>query len=383
MSLTIHMKRTTSKNWGISSRILKIWYLTVIERIILYCSAIWAYSLKTHEKRLLISIQRSFLLMISRSYRTTSNDALHSGIPPLDLTAEREAVLARVLRLRLESKLWNIPYDPFSYETRSTELLCHLAQNGILCAIRTTFSYESKSQFQIYTDGSHSKQGTGCGQCVIQNGKPMHSWRRRLRPANSIFQAELLSLKKAVYLSSQFPLQVEIYSDSLSSLEDIKGENSRNTIVAEIKILLLNLPAPSRSFLSWVPAHREIYGNELTDQLAKGAVRGKNLPQYSLPLPFSYIKRYTKENLLQQWQKSGNTPQRAEELLNFYQRSRKHFWFHIQRSQLFSRDTVPFRRFYSDFILRMMTNVTVEVLGFQTILLFLAHSQLNFICKDH
>ncbi|XP_035230581.1 uncharacterized protein LOC118202507 [Stegodyphus dumicola] len=133
-----------------------------------------------------------------------------------------------------------------------------------------------------------------------------HTWKRILSNHNSIFQAELTAINKAIQLSYTFDTQAHICSDILSSLKAIGGINSRNPLVAEIQKLLLNIMSEFRPRLSWVPAHTGIVGNDFADELAKQAATGLNLVEYPLPLPSSYLKRIIYKHLMNHWQSRWN-----------------------------------------------------------------------------
>ena len=80
-------------------QILKQYYTSIIEAIILYGSEHCADILKkkTYIQRLR-KLQRPFLIMISRAQRTVSNDALYSltGIPPIEFTIENRIATYKV-----------------------------------------------------------------------------------------------------------------------------------------------------------------------------------------------------------------------------------------------------------------------------------------------
>ncbi|GBM26846.1 hypothetical protein AVEN_32094-1 [Araneus ventricosus] len=69
---------------------------------VLYDAAPWAPNLTSHQKKLLMTIQRKFLLFITGDHGTTPTTALQSitGILPLYLKVEQETVYVRVARLR-------------------------------------------------------------------------------------------------------------------------------------------------------------------------------------------------------------------------------------------------------------------------------------------
>lgn len=92
----------SSKYWGINSNMLKSFYLTIIEWIISYGVGIWGGNLIQKQREVLNSIQRFFLLRITRSCKTISNDTLHviMGISPMDLTIDYEYRKTNILQLK-------------------------------------------------------------------------------------------------------------------------------------------------------------------------------------------------------------------------------------------------------------------------------------------
>ncbi|XP_035231868.1 uncharacterized protein LOC118203694 [Stegodyphus dumicola] len=313
------MQRTAAPTWGISSKLLKHWYLTVTQAIVLYGSGIWAKHLTVQERRLLNSLQRPHLLQISRGYRTTSTAALQvlTGIPPLDLVAEREAAISNTLRLGKDYKLWNRNLHTSEYMHKIFDYPCHPAQHNLAENIYTQTLLCRQNSIAIYTDGSKTKDGTGCGLCTMIDGEIKYRWKRRLNPNNTVYQAELSAIKKAIDLSYSHQETVYIYSDSLSSIAAIEGPASRDPFVLNIQRALVNLPLNYRPIISWVPAHTGVVGNELADEQAKQAASGIFLPEHALPLPSSYLKKITRGDLYAEWQQRWDTSRTGRRTYKF------------------------------------------------------------------
>ncbi|GBM53609.1 Putative protein in type-1 retrotransposable element R1DM [Araneus ventricosus] len=89
---TSNFNRIMKTDWSVNKNLIKSWYLTTIKKTLLYGASVWGGALTKTQIVRLHSIQRIFLLKLSRGYRTTSTNVLNilTGIPPLHITAEAE-----------------------------------------------------------------------------------------------------------------------------------------------------------------------------------------------------------------------------------------------------------------------------------------------------
>ncbi|GBN02343.1 Putative protein in type-1 retrotransposable element R1DM [Araneus ventricosus] len=92
--LTSNFNRVIKSDWSVNKNLMKAWYLTTIEKALLYGASVWGGALTKVQIDRLHSIQRIFLLKFTRGYRTMSTNVLNvlSGIPPLHITAEVENI---------------------------------------------------------------------------------------------------------------------------------------------------------------------------------------------------------------------------------------------------------------------------------------------------
>ena len=91
---------------------------------------------------------------------------------------------------------------------------------------------------------------------------------------------------------------VVVYSDSMSCLQAIEGEDTKNPFICHIMNLLWSLSNKgTRVRFCWVPGHCGIDGNERVDQLAKETLDQDIDPLASVhytdmkPLVNSYIQK--------------------------------------------------------------------------------------------
>ena len=119
----------------------------------------------------------------------------------------------------------------------------------------------------------------------------------RLENHCSVYQAELLAIKRAISWCIEVNTSAIIHSDSNSSLQAIQNRSNRNTLAVEIRQLLQS--HPEHICLRWVKAHVGIEGNEKADQLAKEATEAE-IVQYST-CPSSYAIRLMKHRVDNLW----------------------------------------------------------------------------------
>ena len=124
---------------------------------------------------------------------------------------------------------------------------------------------------------------------------------KRLPDNSTIFAAEATAISLALnYYQHMGPVHhdVVVYSDSMSCLQAIEGEDTENPFNCHIMNLLWSLGDKGTCVhFCWVPSHCGIDGNERVDQLAKKTLDQGIDPLASVhytdmkPLVNSYIQK--------------------------------------------------------------------------------------------
>ena len=161
------------------------------------------------------------------------------------------------------------------------------------------------SHDEVYTDGSKMNERVGAAAIInhhFLNGETTcRQLSKRLPDNSTIFAAEATAnISLALnYYQHMGPVHhnVVVYSDPMSSLQVIEGEDTENPFICLIMNLLWLLSDKGTYVcFCWIPSHWGIEGNERVDQLAKETIDQDIDPLASIhdtdvkPLVNSYIQ---------------------------------------------------------------------------------------------
>ena len=152
----------------------------------------------------------------------------------------------------------------------------------------------------IYTDGSKSEEGTGYGFLCEDDG---HEANGALRDEATVFQAEILALKKAAERLIRRELSGEtitVYSDSKAGLMAMLSRKTSSKLVHETKVKWNHVGTKNEVELRWIKAHVGHEGNERADELAK---EGHKCALNETYTPKSWVKRFLNGKLREKWAK--------------------------------------------------------------------------------
>ena len=84
-------------------------------------------------------------------------------------------------------------------------------------------------RLRIYTDGSRNKFGVGCALVLYDHTGliRLDEWKIKLNDECEIFQAELRVLTKAMDIAWRLKVPVDVYTDSLSVLQNVRHGKKR------------------------------------------------------------------------------------------------------------------------------------------------------------
>ena len=202
--------------------------------------------------------------------------------PPIGLKVE-EAMTSAEINAELVCPLMtpNFPPGTHDYDPKRHDLIEGVSKcmiSGQEAQARfNEFREAQGSHDEVYTDGSKMNEKVGAAAVInrhFQNGETTcRRLSKRLSDNSTIFAAEATAINLALnYYQHMGPVhhEVIVYSDSMSCLQAIEGEDIENPFICHIMNLLWSLSDKgTRVRFCWVPSHCGIDGNERVDQLAK------------------------------------------------------------------------------------------------------------------
>ena len=140
----------------------------------------------------------------------------------------------------------------------------------------TTNILPIQSQVNIYTDGSKTKTYVGAGYSIMRGNQVILEGKQRLPDEATVFQAELMAIKMAMfdlagYLENN-DRYIKLFSDSRSAIQALNSNTVSSQLVRDT-VNAINLVGGkvNRLEISWIKAHVGHLGNERADQLAREA----------------------------------------------------------------------------------------------------------------
>lgn len=314
-------KKFFHRDGGIHTKLLKVWYLTVIEKKITYGFEVWYPDLNVHGIRRLISCQRQGLLTILKPYRSISNDALCilAGIVPINILLNSQWKFHDVTKRSGTIQINDMLIDGSRIMTNlPTFGFDHFRQLGnIFFDQERCDNILASSSLLVFTDGSCMEDGTGAAFVAMRNNTIVTSQRIGLHRSHSIFQAEGIAILQACrWAIQQNVVTIYILSDSYSTIQTLKRLFPSNIIIKEIFDLIVANTDKFFHFI-WVKAHIGTIGNELADTLAKEAISDWDIDlSQTFPFPVSLIRKHLKGEILTNWRLAWQQSSKGRDLYN-------------------------------------------------------------------
>ena len=173
-------------------------------------------------------------------------------------------------------------------------------------------------------DGSKQEKG-GAGAAIFKRSELAANVQQKLYNRCSNNQAEQLATLKVVETiesmnsKSITPRTVLIFTNSRVSLDSIHNYNSYAYLVIEImKKLTSKMTTKKKIKFSWVKAHVGIFGNEITDRLAKEVARNDATTYEYSKTPISALNREAAKDALIKWQEQWTKTSKAEATKEYF-----------------------------------------------------------------
>ncbi|GBN94055.1 hypothetical protein AVEN_183360-1 [Araneus ventricosus] len=263
--------------------------------------------------------------------------------------------------------------DPSEIEEKATGWSTHPSEHLSPTQISLDDGGNINTGLRIYTDGSKTEKGVGAAFCVLTDVSITHRWSTRLSLRNTVFQAEILALLKAVEHAVSLPTQqLTILVDNQASINSAANPKSHNSIARKIFKLLHRHP---HIRVSWIKAHAGYIGNEEADRLAKEAAETKNFPETPLELPKSFIKTFLRQKMLATWQMAWDDGDTGRLIHNIIPKVSLDSINWTRNEVLFFTGHGPFPSFLQRFNLAETSFCSCGGIGTQSIMLRFASSQ--------
>lgn len=316
----LRLRRLCSRHGGLNSHLIKNLFVSCVEKIVSYGSSIWYKEFKDKRKNKIESIQRGALLLISKAYRSTSTAALQviTGSPPLLLRLRMSAIKEKLTQLQLACSINGSRFSPLDFTAKCSIYNVHPASwKGIEWThwndSDSDMASFSDNTILIFTDGSCTNEGTGAGFIVMSPSYILEKHSFSISKHNSIFQAEMVAILKALqWISHHNSIDSVIndffiISDAMQVLRALQKAVSNDPTVHSIQKIHVSLHLKGLNvYFKWVKSHSNILGNELADELAKSAAQysadsHSQIATIPVPLPISFLNRLLKEECLLLW----------------------------------------------------------------------------------
>lgn len=280
-------KKMLGKRWGLKPRMALWMYTAIVRPILTYGSTVWWPALKKQYNRTKLGrVQRGASMCITGALRTTPRDALDAilYLLPPDLHIQYLATCSAV-RLREMGHWLTKPYGHSRIlGTVDRELIPTFTDYTIpkfelykkfKVKIPTRKEWKEgnilrETDSVLYTDGSKMDCGVGAGVFSESNNI---SKKYRLPDTSSVFQAEVLAIWKACKLSREdnsSRRSITVATDSQAAILALNSASISSKLVLKCEKELALLSSEIDVTLLWVPGHRNIHGNEMADELARG-----------------------------------------------------------------------------------------------------------------
>ncbi|KAG6452350.1 hypothetical protein O3G_MSEX007586 [Manduca sexta] len=300
------LARSAKVQWGLGPEVIRTIYTAAVEPVILYAASAWApASQKLGVRKQLGTIQRSFAQKLTKAYRTASLNStlLLAGILPLDIRVRETALLYEVKRGYSQRVVGDREIEaPVAFA--SLDHPAERSSGSFQCLVDgAELAQHVGEGLSIFTDGSKIDGKVGAALSIWNGAAETSTRKLRLEPYCSVYQAELLALRKAVEeaLHSGLPT-CGIFSDARSALEVVTSGDSLHPIAFDINSLLKEASKRTQKIkFLWVKAHVGLEGNERADELAKAAALHLKTRAHYGKCPVSFVKREIRRASIDEW----------------------------------------------------------------------------------
>jgi len=263
-----NLARCSKATWGVSYANRVIIYKYAILPTITYAAEARYNTTSKHAKNKLQQIQRSFLIFLTKPYRTVSLEALSAiaEIMPIDLTLKlftnkraitqglpTNAVIVQLKKIETPIKMrGDHPIDSYI----KVELTCT----------------EGTAEVSIFTEGSKTDHHVGAGMVAVRNCREIYIKTQRLHITCTVFQAELRGIDMAVNWIGKQRTKAPSYVinvDSKAALLAIANKQATHPLAVAIRRKTIDLKKVTSVTFHRIWGHTGKEGNERADYLAR------------------------------------------------------------------------------------------------------------------